>query len=135
MQWLAAATYPKSPGLTQTKSRLDARFQKLRVYGQALATKVRDGALVRKRYHPPATPCQRLMANPPDKRGGTTPSAAAAGHAGPVRLRRRSVRSSSRPLIRIASRALRRYSGLRSRPMIVNMSRDAQETGTPILAV
>src|SRR5271170_7752630 len=29
-----------------------------------LAAKVRDGALVRKRYHPPATPCQRLMADP-----------------------------------------------------------------------
>src|SRR5947199_4239581 len=29
-----------------------------------LATKVRDGALVRKRYHPPATPCQRLIADP-----------------------------------------------------------------------
>jgi hypothetical protein len=26
-----------------------------------LATKVRDGALVRKRYHAPATPCQRLL--------------------------------------------------------------------------
>src|SRR5512133_1852041 len=29
-----------------------------------LAPKARDGALVRKRYHPPATPCQRLMADP-----------------------------------------------------------------------
>ena len=29
-----------------------------------LAAKTRDGALVRKRYHPPATPCQRLMADP-----------------------------------------------------------------------
>ena len=29
-----------------------------------LAAKARDGALVRKRYHPPATPCQRLMADP-----------------------------------------------------------------------
>src|SRR5438270_10308691 len=29
-----------------------------------LATKVRDGALVRKRYHPPATPCQRGIADP-----------------------------------------------------------------------
>jgi len=28
-----------------------------------LATKARDGAKVRKRYHPPATPCQRLMAD------------------------------------------------------------------------
>src|SRR5262249_18361765 len=28
------------------------------------ASKARDGALVRKRYHPPATPCQRLMADP-----------------------------------------------------------------------
>jgi hypothetical protein len=27
-----------------------------------LATKARDGAKVRKRYHPPATPCQRLLA-------------------------------------------------------------------------
>src|SRR5215469_3461308 len=29
-----------------------------------LAAKTRDGALVRKRYHPPATPCQRLIADP-----------------------------------------------------------------------
>jgi hypothetical protein len=29
-----------------------------------LAAKARDGALVRKRYHPPATPCQRVLADP-----------------------------------------------------------------------
>ena len=29
-----------------------------------LAAKTRDGALVRKRYHPAATPCQRLLADP-----------------------------------------------------------------------
>jgi len=29
-----------------------------------LASKARDGAVVRKRYHLPATPCQRLMADP-----------------------------------------------------------------------
>lgn len=29
-----------------------------------LAAKKRDGAQVRKRYHPPATPCQRLLADP-----------------------------------------------------------------------
>jgi len=29
-----------------------------------LAEKTRDGARVRKRYHPPATPCQRLLADP-----------------------------------------------------------------------
>jgi hypothetical protein len=29
-----------------------------------LAEKERDGARVRKRYHPPATPCQRLLADP-----------------------------------------------------------------------
>jgi len=29
-----------------------------------LAAKARDGAQVRKRYHPPATPCQRLLAHP-----------------------------------------------------------------------
>ena len=29
-----------------------------------LAEKTRDGALVRKRYHPPATPCERLLADP-----------------------------------------------------------------------
>ena len=29
-----------------------------------LAEKAREGAKVRKRYHPPATPCQRLMADP-----------------------------------------------------------------------
>jgi len=29
-----------------------------------LADKSREGAKVRKRYHPPATPCQRLLADP-----------------------------------------------------------------------
>lgn len=29
-----------------------------------LAAKAREGAQVRKRYHPPATPCERLLANP-----------------------------------------------------------------------
>ena len=29
-----------------------------------LAGKQRDGALVRRRYHPPLTPCQRLLASP-----------------------------------------------------------------------
>lgn len=29
-----------------------------------LAGKERDGAQVRKRYHPPATPCDRLLADP-----------------------------------------------------------------------
>jgi len=29
-----------------------------------LAEKTREGAQVRKRYHPPATPCQRLLADP-----------------------------------------------------------------------
>ena len=29
-----------------------------------LAAKARDGAHVRKRYYPPATPCQRLLADP-----------------------------------------------------------------------
>jgi hypothetical protein len=29
-----------------------------------LASKQRDGALVRRRYHPPLTPCQRLLASP-----------------------------------------------------------------------
>ena len=29
-----------------------------------LAAKARDGAKVRKRYHPPATPCERLLADP-----------------------------------------------------------------------
>jgi hypothetical protein len=38
MQWRAAAAYPKPPGLTPTKSRLYARFQKLRVYGRTLAS-------------------------------------------------------------------------------------------------
>jgi hypothetical protein len=28
-----------------------------------LAEKSRDGAVVKKRYHPPATPCQRLLAD------------------------------------------------------------------------
>src|SRR5215469_5424434 len=32
-----------------------------------LAAKARDGARVRKRYYPPATPCQRLLADPRTK--------------------------------------------------------------------
>jgi hypothetical protein len=39
MQWLAAAAYPKLPGLTCTKSRLSARFQNLSVYGRTLASR------------------------------------------------------------------------------------------------
>jgi len=48
-----------------------------------LAAKARDGAQVRKRYHPPATPCQRLLGAPADQRGGATPPERAPRQVGP----------------------------------------------------
>src|SRR5215472_1202931 len=38
IQWLASAAYPKPPGLVGTKSRFSTIFQKLMVYGRALAS-------------------------------------------------------------------------------------------------
>ena len=48
-----------------------------------LAEKARDGAKVRKRYHPPATPCQRLLADPRDVGGDEGPGASHARDVGP----------------------------------------------------
>src|SRR5436190_23988465 len=48
-----------------------------------LAAKARDGARVRKRYHPPATPCQRLLADARTNEEGATPRERAARHVGP----------------------------------------------------
>src|SRR5438477_2453330 len=48
-----------------------------------LASKARDGALVRKRYHPPSDALSTVDGGPTDERGGAPPSARAAVHVGP----------------------------------------------------
>jgi hypothetical protein len=48
-----------------------------------LAAKTRDGALVRKRYHPPGDTPSAALGGSPDERGSATPRARAARHVGP----------------------------------------------------
>src|SRR5438874_13734249 len=48
-----------------------------------LAAKPLDGAVVRKRCETSATPCQRLLANPANRRGGATPRERGERHVGP----------------------------------------------------
>jgi hypothetical protein len=63
------AGYGRLSGLTATAT-LGRLYQSARLYVNffqpsfKLATKQRDGALVRRRYHPPLTPYQRLLASP-----------------------------------------------------------------------
>jgi hypothetical protein len=66
-----------------------------------LAEKVRDGAKVTKRYHPPATPCQRLMADP--RTSGEIRRRVSAMHAtlDPVRLLSE-IRLAQQQLVQIA---------------------------------
>ena len=69
-----------------------------------LAEKSRDGAVVRKRYHPPATPCQRLLADtrvPQDVRHRLRTTAA---DLDPVALLEE-IRAGQRRLVEIADRA------------------------------
>jgi hypothetical protein len=63
------AGYGRLSGLNATAT-LGRLYQTARLYVNffqpsfKLASKQRDGALVRRRYHPPLTPCQRLLASP-----------------------------------------------------------------------
>ena len=63
------AGYDRLSGLNATAT-LERLYQSARLYVNffqpsfKLAGKQRDGALVRRRYHPPLTPCQRLLASP-----------------------------------------------------------------------
>jgi hypothetical protein len=63
------AGYGRLSGLSATAT-LGRLYQSARLYVNffqpsfKLASKQRDGALVRRRYHPPLTPCQRLLASP-----------------------------------------------------------------------
>jgi hypothetical protein len=68
-----------------------------------LAEKARDGAKVKKRYHPPATPCQRLLADP--RTSEAVRRRVEAVHAGldPVRLLRE-IRAAQQRLVEIADR-------------------------------
>ena len=68
-----------------------------------LAEKSRDGAVVKKRYHPPATPCQRLLADarvPEDVRDRLRTTAAGLD---PVTLLRE-IRAAQQRLVEIADR-------------------------------
>ena len=61
--------YDRLSGLSATAT-LERLYQSARLYANffkasfKLAGKQRDGALVRRRYHPSLTPCQRLLASP-----------------------------------------------------------------------
>ena len=63
------AGYGRLSGLTATAT-LGRLYQSARLYVNffqpsfKLASKQREGSLVRRRYHPPLTPCQRLLASP-----------------------------------------------------------------------
>src|ERR1700747_218722 len=61
--------WPATGGLTATAT-LGRLYQSARLYVNffqpsfKLASKQREGSLVLRRYHPPLTPCQRLLASP-----------------------------------------------------------------------
>jgi hypothetical protein len=66
-----------------------------------LVGKERDGARVRKRYHPPATPCQRLLADPRTPESVRAALALTCAQLDPVRLLR-DMRSAQQRLVDIA---------------------------------
>jgi hypothetical protein len=66
-----------------------------------LAAKARDGAKVRKRYHPPATPCQRLLADARTSQEMRCRLNELRGTLDPVRLLRE-VRTAQQQLVEIA---------------------------------
>jgi hypothetical protein len=68
-----------------------------------LAGKHRDGARVRKRYHPPATPCQRLLADPRTPQEVRDRVATLHANLDPVRLLS-DIRTAQQQLVDIADR-------------------------------
>lgn len=69
-----------------------------------LAEKERDGARVRKRYYPPATPCQRLLEDPRTPECVRMELLQIYGRLDPVRLLR-DMRSAQRRLVAIADQS------------------------------
>ena len=69
-----------------------------------LAGKERDGAHVRKRYHPPATPCERLLADPRTQEPVQAELLRQRAQLDPVRLLSE-MRTAQRRLVAIADRA------------------------------
>jgi hypothetical protein len=70
-----------------------------------LAEKEREGARVRKRYHPPATPCQRLLADPRTPQEVRNRVTALLATLDPVRLLS-DIRTAQQQLVDIADRPL-----------------------------
>jgi hypothetical protein len=70
-----------------------------------LAKKERDGARVRKHYHPPATPCQRLLADPRTPAAARRRVADLQATLDPIALLRE-MRSAQQHLVEIADRAI-----------------------------
>jgi hypothetical protein len=70
-----------------------------------LAAKERDGARVHKRYHPPATPCQRLLADPRTPQEVRDQVTSLHATLDPVRLLS-DIRTTQRQLVDIADRPL-----------------------------
>ena len=68
-----------------------------------LAAKARDGAKVQKRYHPPATPCQRLLADPRTSEEVRQRVTAVQASLDPLRLLRE-IRAAQQQLVEIADR-------------------------------
>ncbi len=66
-----------------------------------LAAKAREGAKVTKRYHPPATPCQRLLADARTSEDVRRRLAALRGTLDPVRLLQQ-IRAAQQELVRLA---------------------------------
>src|SRR3954469_15765982 len=54
----------KRAGSSMADAKVSATFVNFFQPSFKLAGKEREGARVRKRYHPPATPCERLLAHP-----------------------------------------------------------------------
>jgi hypothetical protein len=77
-----------------------------------LAEKAREGARVRKRYHPPATPCQRLLADPRTSQEVRDRVTASYATLDPVRLPS-DMRTAQQQLVDIADRPFGRASNRR----------------------
>jgi hypothetical protein len=70
-----------------------------------LAAKARDGAKVQKRYHPPATPCQRLLADPRASEQVRQRVTAIQGSLDPLQLLRE-IRAAQQKLVEIADKPM-----------------------------
>lgn len=85
-----------------------------------LAKKERDGARVRKRYHQPATPYQRLLADPRTPEEVRHSVSAMAATLDPVRLLRE-IRAAQQRLVEIADKPIEGGSNLRTDARAVSL--------------